>query len=206
MINCGCCGVLFTPVSLNRKGGRVTKYCSVQCNALAYHRRKNNIQPMLARKCVCCDTIFMPDKFHPHQQSCSKKCADKIAYIENKPKRILYTMAWRKANPDLVRQYHRQHYKNHIGQMRLVKRLRSTGKIDPVQWEKICADNKFLCVQCFEPFDIKDLTVDHIMPVSLGGTNDISNLQPLCMPCNRLKGNRWIGTIPRGIYLNMVSK
>ena len=161
---------------------------------------------MLARKCVCCNTIFMPDKFHPHQQSCSKKCADKIAYIENKPKRILYTMAWRKANPDLVRQYHRQHYKNHIGQMRLVKRLRSTGKIDSVQWEKICADNKFLCVQCFEPFDIKDLTIDHIMPVSLGGTNDISNLQPLCMPCNRLKGNRWIGTIPRGIYLNMVSK
>jgi hypothetical protein len=33
------------------------------------------------------------------------------------------------------------------------------------------------------------LEVDHILPVSLGGSNDMDNLQALCVPCNRGKSN-----------------
>lgn len=33
-----------------------------------------------------------------------------------------------------------------------------------------------------------DLTIDHLYPVSLGGTNDLSNLQLLCRKCNAKKG------------------
>ena len=36
----------------------------------------------------------------------------------------------------------------------------------------------------------KNLEVDHIKPISLGGTNDLENLQILCRKCNRTKGNR----------------
>jgi hypothetical protein len=34
------------------------------------------------------------------------------------------------------------------------------------------------------------LEVDHIVPLSLGGSNEMHNLQALCVPCNRGKGNR----------------
>ena len=34
------------------------------------------------------------------------------------------------------------------------------------------------------------LEIDHIKPVSKGGLSDISNLQTLCMDCNRGKSNR----------------
>jgi 5-methylcytosine-specific restriction endonuclease McrA len=33
-----------------------------------------------------------------------------------------------------------------------------------------------------------DLTVDHVIPLSLGGTNTIENIQPLCSECNGIKG------------------
>lgn len=35
-----------------------------------------------------------------------------------------------------------------------------------------------------------DTEIDHVVPLSRGGTDDISNLQPLCRYCNGLKGNR----------------
>lgn len=36
----------------------------------------------------------------------------------------------------------------------------------------------------------RDLTVDHIVAVSIGGSDEMSNLQTLCQPCNSKKGRR----------------
>lgn len=36
------------------------------------------------------------------------------------------------------------------------------------------------------------LTIDHVLPVARGGSNDIANLQPLCRPCNASKKARHI--------------
>ncbi|MFJ4974903.1 HNH endonuclease signature motif containing protein [Streptomyces coeruleorubidus] len=33
-------------------------------------------------------------------------------------------------------------------------------------------------------------TADHIIPLSLGGSNESSNLRPACGPCNSSRGNR----------------
>ena len=43
----------------------------------------------------------------------------------------------------------------------------------------------YRCVQCGS---YRSLEVDHIYPVSRGGTADIENLQTLCRDCNAAKG------------------
>jgi 5-methylcytosine-specific restriction endonuclease McrA len=43
-------------------------------------------------------------------------------------------------------------------------------------------------ISCRRCNSIERLEVDHILAVSFGGTNDMSNLQILCRKCNREKG------------------
>ena len=45
------------------------------------------------------------------------------------------------------------------------------------------------CQLCGRRITFEDATMDHIIPKAMGGTNDISNLQISCFPCNHLKGS-----------------
>ena len=51
---------------------------------------------------------------------------------------------------------------------------------------------KGVCTICGRPMSLNNprainsyMTVDHIVPLSLGGTNNIENLRGVCMACNR---------------------
>lgn len=60
------------------------------------------------------------------------------------------------------------------------------------EWQDLKAFYDFKCLKCGkrEP-DIK-LTRDHVIPLTEGGSDDISNIQPLCAPCNSKKNSRYI--------------
>ena len=49
---------------------------------------------------------------------------------------------------------------------------------------------KYRCELCGISANIKALEVDHIMPRSRGGSDDISNFQALCFSCNAMKRDR----------------
>jgi 5-methylcytosine-specific restriction endonuclease McrA len=57
------------------------------------------------------------------------------------------------------------------------------------EWIKLCARYNHQCLCCGET---KPLTPDHVVPVSLGGSSDIGNIQPLCIDCNKRKNARTI--------------
>ena len=48
-----------------------------------------------------------------------------------------------------------------------------------------------MCPHCGRHCDYNQMEGDHIVPYSKGGKTDYSNLQMLCAPCNRSKGNRY---------------
>lgn len=57
------------------------------------------------------------------------------------------------------------------------------------QWLALKYRYGYRCVKCQQ---LKPLTKDHIIPISRGGTNNISNIQPLCRECNSSKGKKII--------------
>lgn len=47
-----------------------------------------------------------------------------------------------------------------------------------------------ICQLCWEPMEVKDMTLDHIIPSSRGGSDDITNLQLAHNWCNNEKGDK----------------
>lgn len=60
------------------------------------------------------------------------------------------------------------------------------GVSSDLRWQ-VWDEDDFTCVNCGSR---RHLTVDHVVPVSKGGTDDRANLQTLCRSCNSRKGAR----------------
>ncbi|MBL8983224.1 MAG: HNH endonuclease, partial [Gemmatimonadetes bacterium] len=45
------------------------------------------------------------------------------------------------------------------------------------------------CVYCARVLPLEHATLDHVVPLARGGTDDPGNLVVACGPCNRLKGD-----------------
>ena len=60
------------------------------------------------------------------------------------------------------------------------------------KWWDVLARDKWKCLSCGRSAreDGVLLEVDHIIPRSKGGSDDMSNLQTLCKKCNIGKSNR----------------
>ena len=58
-----------------------------------------------------------------------------------------------------------------------------------------------ICACCGKKLTTKTMTMDHIIPISRGGTNEAENLIALCEDCNKEKGN--ILYMPVGYYIAM---
>jgi 5-methylcytosine-specific restriction endonuclease McrA len=68
---------------------------------------------------------------------------------------------------------------------RAQKRASGINTISGAQWREIKDAYGHCCVYCGRK--MQRLTMDHIVPLSKGGTNTASNIVPACMSCNSSK-------------------
>lgn len=105
---------------------------------------------------------------------------------EHRKKQAEWNRLWVKRNPERARFIRARQQRLRVAR---IKTAAGTFTFD--DWERIKKDANYRCVICLS--GTEKLTVDHIVPLSLGGTNYPSNIQPLCHRCNARKGNRIIG-------------
>lgn len=77
--------------------------------------------------------------------------------------------------------------KSHILLLKLFRRNRPNRYVHPSVKKQLLEMYSYMCAICNSK---ETLQIDHIHPISKGGSNEINNLQVLCSKCNRKKSNK----------------
>jgi 5-methylcytosine-specific restriction endonuclease McrA len=99
----------------------------------------------------------------------------------------------RNENPELCRQLVRDWFaanpekRTEYEQNRRAKKLASGGKLTIGIKARLYKLQAGKCLCCKEKFDMRNMHMDHVMPLSLGGEHCDLNIQLLCQPCNQSK-------------------
>lgn len=117
----------------------------------------------------------------------SARAAGLIRYFTGKPckyghvaERRASTM-WAKRHPDRKRA---------VENRRRARKYAAGGSYTASDIAELFKHQRGRCAYCPTALTKKNRHIDHIEPIARGGTNDRSNLQLLCQPCNSSKGAR----------------
>lgn len=103
----------------------------------------------------------------------------------NPEKNAAAEKAWRAANQDKIRAARAAQYARDSAPKRARQQTRRTSAPMTAALIRGVTDQcDGLCSYCLQP----GASIDHVLPVSRGGSNDPSNLVLACGPCNSRKG------------------
>lgn len=185
------------------------KYCS-QCGRVlplsSFPKAGKNAkgEQRYAGECKQCTKLrqakyYEENKKHIKEATNSYRKAHLEQYCE-------YSKVFAKRNPEKRREQQsaasRRYNKTPHGRMKKLalneayNRQARVGDLTFEQWLKIIELFNHTCAYCGST---AMLTVEHIMPVSYGGTRTTSNIIPACQHCNSSRGNKdiyeWLDTI-----------
>lgn len=192
--------------------GRPKRNCSRLCRERARARPKKQ---QVQKNCEWCSKTFSTAKHD--QRFCSKKCRLEVQKVETKERarnatQALYPDGKRTApcgwcgeprtfdiRKSVVNAYHPKCTKEARSaryRIKTVKRQK-VSKPHRISHERVIEEYGSNCFICGAAIDLDlprthryGLTVDHLMPISKGGTDELGNLRPAHWICNIKKSDK----------------
>jgi len=127
---------------------------------------------------------YKKSKRHYCNRECQKQHTKKIPYHEQNAYRGI------RAEGESKQVYHRRYVETHKERISHLKARRyarerdAEGSHSLEEWQQLKIKHKGKCAMCEKD---TQLTKDHIIALSNGGSDYISNIQPLCRSCNSKK-------------------
>lgn len=164
---------------------------------------------MLCPRCGNDEEFYMRSNGKP--MDCCKKCYIKRSsnyqyrekeqvnarararYVQNPDKYKKQSHDWYAVHPDIRSRVNYNYDSTHPktreqnqanGNRRRARIRNNGGSFTTSEWTDLCNRFQNKCVCCGAS---AKLTVDHVIPLALGGSNNIDNIQPLCFHCNARK-------------------
>lgn len=155
-----------------------------------YHRDKNTFDGHVQRckECVKIKTKeWLNNNREKNSESCKKRYAANPELYKARARIWFQNNSERKTKTDRNYQINNPHVYRATQQRRKIRKTKNGEyKISPKEWNKIYSSS---CVYCGSK---KRISVDHVIPISRGGTHGIGNLVSACLSCNTSKGAKTI--------------
>jgi 5-methylcytosine-specific restriction endonuclease McrA len=195
------CGATFDLPKVQH--GRIKRYCSARCRSRYIVRawRKANPTKDAAADVRADERRRIKNAAHPElskKREAARYATDperhrarrRAYHAANRDKENARQRASRAADPRSsrasVRKWEAAHpeRKAHYMAKYNARKRGNGGSHTFAEWEATCALFKNRCAYCGKA---KSLTRDHNIPLSRGGTDDITNIVPSCLVCNSRK-------------------
>ena len=122
----------------------------------------------------------------------------KASNRRHREERLAWHRAHQEANREVYREYSRRWQQDNRERSNLLSRLQEAAPPatqEPCRWRtgNLCwTSTAGTCLACGKD----EATIDHVVPVSRDGANEIWNVQPLCGFCNTSKGTKTVDYRP----------
>lgn len=203
---------LLNPLSATPKEGEVTEIILSQLPKSRKEAKEKNSKYYYTG--VCCSnghlsyrytsslacSVCQREYWENNKEKCrafARKSAKKWYHLNknkiNKEKRSAYQKEWYQKNKEKVKSYSYDWRLKNPEKNKKSRRISESkrraveGNFNKNQLDELFKKQKYKCFNCLKSVR-KKYHIDHIIPLYLGGTNWIENIQILCPKCNLSKG------------------
>jgi 5-methylcytosine-specific restriction endonuclease McrA len=164
------------------------------------------------KPCIDCGEVKPLSEFYRHPRmsdghlnsckDCRRTYQRSRPYDKERERRRNQTEARKKYHAANLKRWRRENPLKAAAQRDRIRslRLRCDGNYTAAEFRAHCEKYGNVCLRCGR--GEVPLTPDHVVPLSLGGSNWISNIQPLCRRCNSWKNARVMDYRPEVVTLN----